>query len=87
MQYTTLGRTGLKVSVAGLGCGGPARLGQRYGGARSHAADLVRQAYDLGVKIFDTADSYGTEAAVGAGLAGLDRDSFVISTKTLVDRI
>ena len=53
----------------------------------AHAADLVRQAYDLGVNIFDTADSYGTEAAVGAGLAGLDRGSYVISTKTLVDRI
>ena len=27
MDYTTLGRTGLKVSVAGLGCGGNSRLG------------------------------------------------------------
>ena len=29
MQYTTLGKTGLKVSVAGLGCGGFSRLGLR----------------------------------------------------------
>ena len=27
MHYTTLGRTGLKVSVAGLGCGGNSRIG------------------------------------------------------------
>ena len=27
MEYTTLGRTELKVSVAGLGCGGFSRLG------------------------------------------------------------
>src|SRR5215203_32010 len=27
MEYTTLGRTGLRVSVAGLGCGGFSRLG------------------------------------------------------------
>ena len=27
MQYTPLGRTGLKVSVAGLGCGGNSRIG------------------------------------------------------------
>src|SRR5438046_6411010 len=27
MEYTTLGRTGLKVSIAGLGCGGFSRLG------------------------------------------------------------
>ena len=31
MQYTTLGRTGLKVSVAGLGCGGNSRIGQGTG--------------------------------------------------------
>ena len=30
MEYTTLGRTGLKVSVAGLGCGGFSRLGARH---------------------------------------------------------
>src|SRR5215212_8190957 len=29
MQYTTLGRTGLRVSVAGLGTGGFSRLGLR----------------------------------------------------------
>src|SRR4030095_4273250 len=29
MEYTTLGKTGLKVSVVGLGCGGPSRLGLR----------------------------------------------------------
>ncbi len=29
MTYTTLGRTDLKVSVAGLGCGGASRAGQR----------------------------------------------------------
>jgi hypothetical protein len=28
MDYTTFGRTGLKVSVMGLGCGGPSRIGQ-----------------------------------------------------------
>jgi L-galactose dehydrogenase len=27
MEYVTLGRTGLRVSVAGLGCGGFSRLG------------------------------------------------------------
>src|SRR5438309_2361793 len=31
MEYTTLGRTGLKVSVAGLGCGGVRRLGPGTG--------------------------------------------------------
>ncbi len=34
MQYTTLGRTGLRVSVAGLGTGGFSRLGLRVGKSR-----------------------------------------------------
>ena len=49
MQYTTLGRTGLKVSVAGLGCGGFSRLGLGTGQSAEHAAGIVRQAIDLGV--------------------------------------
>ncbi len=49
MRYTTLGRTGLTVSVAGLGCGGFSRLGLGTGQSSEHAAGLVRQALDLGV--------------------------------------
>jgi hypothetical protein len=30
MQYRTLGRTGWRVSLLGLGSGGTSRLGQRY---------------------------------------------------------
>jgi L-galactose dehydrogenase len=80
MQTTILGRTGLRVTVAGLGCGGFSRIGlEKYG--VDHAAGIVRAAYDAGVSFFDTAQSYGTETAVGRGLAGLPRDSYVLSTK------
>ena len=82
MEYTTLGRTGLKVSVAGLGCGGPSRLGQGTGKRETESVALVRTAFDLGINFFDTAAMYGTEGIVGDALAGLDRDSIVISTKT-----
>ena len=37
MDYTTLGPTGLKVSVAGLGCGGFSRLGLGTGGTEASA--------------------------------------------------
>ena len=30
MDYTILGRTGLKVSAIGMGCGGPSRVGTAY---------------------------------------------------------
>ena len=82
MQYTTLGRTGLQVSVAGLGCGGPSRLGlQKDGQSAGNAVALVRQAIDLGINFIDTAQAYGTESIVGKGITGIPRDRLVISTK------
>ena len=55
MDYTTLGRTGLRVSVAGLGCGGSSRLGMGYGSSTGEAARIVRHSLDLGVNFIDTA--------------------------------
>ena len=68
MLYTTLGKTGLRVSVAGLGCGGFSRLGLAAGKSEDEAADLVREAVDLGVNFIDTAPAYGTEGVVGKAL-------------------
>ena len=82
MEYTTLGRTGLRVSVAGMGCGGPSRLGMRDDPQSVHrAVRLIRQAMDLGVNFIDTAQNYGTEEVVGKAIAGVPRDRVVISTK------
>ncbi len=81
MDYTILGRTGLKVSVAGLGCGGPSRLGQRANKSEKESIALVRQALDTGVNLLDTAEVYGTEEIVGRALERIPRDEVVISTK------
>lgn len=82
MEYTTLGSTGLKVSVAGLGCGGPSRLGMRNDAASAdRAVALVKMAMDLGVNFIDTAQTYGTEPIVGKAIAGTPRERLVISTK------
>ncbi len=83
MQYTTLGRTGLKVSVAGLGCGGNSRIGLGKIPEAEFVA-LVREAIDLGVNFIDTAENYETEPIVGKAIKGLPRDSVVISTKSLL---
>ena len=85
MQTVRLGRTGLEVSVAGLGCGGHSRLGMAKGRDVHHAADMVRAALDLGVTFIDTARAYGTEEAVGLGLKGR-RGEAVISTKAGIAR-
>jgi len=81
MDYTTLGRTGLKVSVAGLGCGGFSRLGLGTGGDEAGAVAIVRQAAAYGVNLFDTAAAYGTEAVLGRAIKTLPRDRIVICTK------
>src|SRR5258706_10211894 len=81
MDYTTLGRTGLRVGVAGLGCGGFSRLGLGTGKSEAHAESIVRRALELGVNLFDTAAAYGTEAAVGRAIKGVARDQVVICTK------
>jgi aryl-alcohol dehydrogenase-like predicted oxidoreductase len=82
MEYTTLGKTGLKVSVAGLGCGGPSRLGMRNDPqSANHAVGLVKQGLDLGINFLDTAQTYGTEPIVGRAIGGVPRDKLVISTK------
>jgi aryl-alcohol dehydrogenase-like predicted oxidoreductase len=81
MEYTTLGRTGLRVSVAGLGCGGFSRLGLGTGKDEAHAVGIIRAALDLGVNLFDTAAAYGTEPVLGKALRGVPRDRVVICTK------
>ncbi len=83
MDYTTLGRTGLKVSVAGFGCGGNSKAGLGTGAGDKGAVAILREAMDLGINMFDTARSYGTEGVLGKAIADVPRDSVVISTKHL----
>jgi aryl-alcohol dehydrogenase-like predicted oxidoreductase len=76
-----LGRTGLRVTVMGLGGGGPSRLGQTGGRSEANSIEVVQRALELGVNFFDTAEAYGTEPIIGKALAGVPRDQFVLSTK------
>jgi aryl-alcohol dehydrogenase-like predicted oxidoreductase len=74
-----LGKTGLQVSILGLG-GAPIGRLPEHGAA----VELVRLCYDLGVNYFDTAaaGAYGlSQARYGAALKGV-RDRVVLGTKT-----
>lgn len=86
MQYTTLGTTGLSVSVAGLGCGGNSRIGQGAGLSIAQSVGLVREAFDLGVTFFDTAEAYGTEEILGRAFPPAERSKVVLSTKSRIRR-
>jgi aryl-alcohol dehydrogenase-like predicted oxidoreductase len=80
MKRRTIG--GLKVSALGLGCMSMSAL---YGppGDKAEMTALIRAAHELGVTLFDTAESYGpfaNEELLGAALAPI-RDAVVIATK------
>ncbi len=81
MEFTDFGRTGLRVSVAGLGCGGNSRLGLGQGKSEADAVTLIRAAHDLGVNLIDTAEAYGTEGVVGEAARQIGRDRLVIASK------
>jgi L-galactose dehydrogenase len=84
MEYVTLGQTGLRVSVLGLGGGGHSRLGQKTGATEDESVAIVRRALELGINFIDTAEAYGTEAIIGAALTGVRRQDIVLSTKKSV---
>jgi 1-deoxyxylulose-5-phosphate synthase len=94
MDYISLGKTGLKVSRICLGCmtyGSPAQAGEPKGGRHSWALNeeqsqpFFRQALDLGINFFDTANVYSSgdsEIVLGNFLkANTRRESVVIATK------
>lgn len=86
METRTLGRTGLKVSVLGFGCGAVGGLMVRGDPADQERA--VARAIEHGVTYFDTAPQYGdgaSERNLGRVLRNL-RAEVVVGTKIRVPR-
>jgi len=92
MEYRQFGRTGMRVSVLGLGCGGFGGVGSApelfgKGEDQATAFALMDHAMEAGINYFDTADSYGggvSETIIGAWLRERKlRDRIVLSTKVL----
>jgi aryl-alcohol dehydrogenase-like predicted oxidoreductase len=90
MEYRRFGRTGLRVSRLGLGCGGFGGVGSEpslFGQGEDEAAAfaIMDRALELGINYFDTADSYGggrSEEMIGRWLRSRGtRDAVVLSTK------
>jgi aryl-alcohol dehydrogenase-like predicted oxidoreductase len=83
MDRRRLGAGGHTVFPVGLGCMGLSWAYRDPSIDETAGIELIRQALDLGVDHFDTADAYGpftNEALVGRALAGR-RDDVVIATK------
>jgi aryl-alcohol dehydrogenase-like predicted oxidoreductase len=78
MEFRSVGGSGLRVSLAGLGC-------NNFGGRIDEDATraVVGAALDAGITLFDTADIYGgsrSEELLGRAL-GAHRDEVIVATK------
>ena len=82
MHYRTLGKSGIPISIASYGGGGPSQFGKAAGLTAKQRRVLIARALDLGINMFDTAANYGdSEEQLGQALNGVPRDSFLIGTK------
>ena len=88
MEYTNLGKTGLKVSRICLGCmtyGVPDRGAHPWSLDEEKSRPLIRQAIELGINFFDTANTYSdgtSEEIVGRALKDFSRrEEIVVATK------
>ncbi len=84
VSTVTLGKSGVKVSLVGMGTGshgsGQASNQTRLG--VEGFTRVVRHALDRGIRFFDVADQYGSHVYLKEALKGVDRDRYVIQTKT-----
>ncbi|GGJ63134.1 aldo/keto reductase [Glutamicibacter ardleyensis] len=88
MEFRQLGRSGLSVSVVGLGCN---NLGRPGTATESQAGTdaVIHAALDAGITLFDVADCYGrepglSEERLGKAL-GTAREDIVLATKFGMD--
>ncbi|HYL98887.1 MAG TPA: aldo/keto reductase [Blastocatellia bacterium] len=79
-----LGKTGVMISVVGIGTGtvgwnhasNQTRLGQ------DAFTRLIRHAMDNGINFFDLADQYGSNPYFGRAMEGVPREKYVVQTKS-----
>jgi 1-deoxyxylulose-5-phosphate synthase len=81
-DQVALGKTGIKLSRIGFGCGTNSGNMQR-GLGREKFNDLIRYAYDQGITYFDTADSYQTHTWVRDAIKGFPREKLYIQSKIM----
>lgn len=80
----SLGKSGIKVSLVGIGTGSGGWAGQsdqtRLG--QEEFTRQLRHAFDSGINFFDLADQYGSHPFFTKAMNGVSRDKYVIQTKS-----
>src|SRR5947207_12011894 len=85
MNYTNLGKTGLKVSRICLGCMSYGLEERKWGLDEEQSKPFIKRALELGINFFDTANMYGdgaSEEVLGRALRDFaKRDELIVATK------
>jgi aryl-alcohol dehydrogenase-like predicted oxidoreductase len=81
-----LGKTGLHVSRFGIGTGmtGSMRQSNHTRMGQERFTELLRGAYDRGIRLFDMADLYGTHTFFAKAMKGLPREKMFLTSKIWV---
>ena len=84
VDQVTLGRTGLKLSLIGMGTGsnGVRHSSNQVKLGHEKFIGLVRYAFERGITYFDTADQYGSHIYLRDAFKGLPRHQLFIQSKT-----
>src|SRR3989338_445567 len=82
MKYRTLGKTGLEVSVIGVGAW---QFGGEWGKdfTQAEVDQILGRAKDLGINLIDTAECYGdhlSESLIGDAIQE-EREKWIVATK------
>jgi 1-deoxyxylulose-5-phosphate synthase len=80
----SLGKSGLKVSLVGIGTGSSG-WGRQSNQTRLGQEEFTRQmrhAFDNGINFFDLADQYGSHPFFTKAMKGVPRDKYVIQSKS-----
>jgi aryl-alcohol dehydrogenase-like predicted oxidoreductase len=83
LQPVSLGKSGLKTTLLGVGTGvsGGNRSSYLARQDASKSVAVLRHAYDRGIRMFDCADTYGTHGLLAEALKGMDREKLVLTSK------
>jgi aryl-alcohol dehydrogenase-like predicted oxidoreductase len=82
-QVVRLGDSGLETTLLGIGTGfhGNYRSSALTRQDRTKALGVLQHAYDVGIRFFDAADSYGTHGLMQEALETIPREDVTITSK------
>ncbi|MCK5468112.1 MAG: aldo/keto reductase [Cyclobacteriaceae bacterium] len=85
-QTITLGKSGIKTSMIGMGTGvhGGNRECNMTRAGREKGIALIQHAYDRGIRMFDGADLYGTHPFIAEALKSKPREDYILVSKIWV---